>query len=129
MRVDAEERGTSCRRPAPLGSTPYSCSSAAILRFSLLPIAERAVLLRAGCSTFHRRSDIAEGQDAHHTRLLLALDVSLAAACRSRGIAACNGMDDDESCEVGTLTRELPVWQSRLPPRLRSRATAHLSSA
>ena len=29
--------------------------------------------------------------------------MSIAAACRSRGIAACNGVDDDEPCEVGTL--------------------------
>jgi hypothetical protein len=56
-----------------------------------------------GCTTFHRSSDIAEGQDAHHRRLLLALDVSIAAVCRSRGIAACNGIDDDEPCEVGML--------------------------
>jgi hypothetical protein len=56
-----------------------------------------------GCASFHRSSDLAEGQDAHHTRLLLALDVSFAVACRSRGIVACSGIDDDESCEVGTL--------------------------
>ena len=56
-----------------------------------------------GCSTFHSSSDIAEGQEAHHTRLLLALDLSIAAACRSRGIAACNGIDDSEPCEVGAL--------------------------
>jgi hypothetical protein len=56
-----------------------------------------------GCAIFHRSSDLAEGQVAHHTRLLLALDVSIAALCRSRGIAACNGIDDDEPCEVGML--------------------------
>lgn len=36
-----------------------------------------------GCSTFHRSRDLAEVPDAHHTRLLLALDVTIAAACAS----------------------------------------------
>src|SRR5262245_41391911 len=56
-----------------------------------------------GCATFHRSGDVADGRDAHHTRFLLALDLSIAAACRSRGIAACDGLDDNEPCEVGTL--------------------------
>lgn len=54
-----------------------------------------------GCSHFHGSPE--EGQDAHHARLLLALDRSLAAACRSRGIDACDGLNDDAPCEVGTL--------------------------
>ena len=58
-----------------------------------------------GCQHFHYGHAPAAGQDAHHMRLLLALDLSIAAACRSRGIKACNGQDgdDDEPCEIGTL--------------------------
>lgn len=55
-----------------------------------------------GCESFHG-VDVEEGQDAHHARLLLALDRSIAAACRSRGIAACDGIDDKAPCEIGTL--------------------------
>ncbi len=36
-----------------------------------------------GCAHFHLDAAPAEGQDAHHTRILLALDLSLAAAFRS----------------------------------------------
>jgi len=61
-----------------------------------------------GCRTFHLGAAPSEGQDAHHTRLLLALDLSLAAACRSRAVPACNGQDGDDahatdSCDIGTL--------------------------
>jgi hypothetical protein len=56
-----------------------------------------------GCRSCPLGEAPAEGQDAHHTRLLLALDLSIAAACRSRGVAACNGIDDSEPCEVGSL--------------------------
>jgi len=49
----------------------------------------------------------AEGRQAHHTRLLLALDLSLAAARRSRVVPARNGQGEDPhasaSCDVGTL--------------------------
>jgi hypothetical protein len=56
-----------------------------------------------GCRHFHLGAEPVEGQDAHHNRLLLALDRSIAAAFRARGVAACDGLDDSEPCEVGTL--------------------------
>ncbi len=60
-----------------------------------------------GCKHYHLDAAPTEGQDAHHTRILLALDLSLAAACRSRGVRACNGQDDDPhaagGCDAGTL--------------------------
>lgn len=60
-----------------------------------------------GCSLFHHDGDIGEGREAHQSRLLLALDRSIQALCRSRGIAACNGLDEDDqhegACEVGDL--------------------------
>lgn len=56
-----------------------------------------------GCLHFHGSGSLAEGQDAHHSRILIALDRSIAAACQSRGVAACDGLNDDAPCEVGTL--------------------------
>jgi hypothetical protein len=61
-----------------------------------------------GCEHFHLGgTPPTEGQDAHHTRILLALDLSLAAACRSRGVPACNGQGEDphtaDGCDVGAL--------------------------
>jgi hypothetical protein len=61
-----------------------------------------------GCKHLCAQDPAAEGQDAHHTRLLLALDLSIAAACRSRGIPACNGQDAadphaTDGCEIGRL--------------------------
>ena len=74
----------------------------------LVAQAPPAICSCLGCRTFHLGAAPAEGQDAHHTRLLLALDLSLAAACRSRGIPACNGQDGDDAqatdgCDIGTL--------------------------
>ena len=59
-----------------------------------------------GCEYFCVQDPPAEGQDAHRTRLLLALDLSIAAACRTRGIAACNGQEHDAhatGCDMGAL--------------------------
>lgn len=56
-----------------------------------------------GCRTYCLDTQPADGRDAHHTRILLALDRSIAATCRARGVSACNGVADDEPCEVGTL--------------------------
>ena len=71
-----------------------------------------------GCQHFHLDHAPAEGHDGHHTRLLLALDRSSAAACRSRGIPACNGIGDDSAgdCEIGSLhtrTAELVLSLAR----------------
>ena len=57
-----------------------------------------------GCEHSHGGAlGIEEGRDAHHARLLLALDRSIAAACRSRGVDACDGLDDARPCTIGTL--------------------------
>jgi len=83
-----------------------------------------------GCSTFHRSSDIAEGPYAHHTRLLLALDLSIAAARRSRGIAACDGIDDSAPCEVGMLhTRSAELAIALVAPIEEPSNSAHAGRA
>lgn len=56
-----------------------------------------------GCQHFCSQFPSVDGQNAHHARLLLALDRSIAAACRARGISACNGQGRCDPCEVGTL--------------------------
>lgn len=57
-----------------------------------------------GCQHFCSSSGSpAAGKDAHHTRLLLALDRSIQAACLARGIASCDGLESDGACEAGAL--------------------------
>jgi hypothetical protein len=58
---------------------------------------------------------LAEGRDAHHTRLLLALDLSLTAACRSRGIPGAHWTDDDQYCMAQSI-QCTPACAGTRPP-------------
>lgn len=48
------------------------------------------------------------------TKLLRALDDSLAEAAHARGIAACNGRDDSAECEIGSLHTADAILANRL---------------
>ena len=70
--------------------------------------ADRCGCTCRGCRHFHLAAEPAEGEHAHHARLLMAFDLSLAATCRSRAMPACNGQGSDDphatsGCEMGSL--------------------------
>jgi hypothetical protein len=58
-----------------------------------------------GCQQFHADGTAGATRDDHTRRLLLAIDVSISAACRARGIAACDGYPGatEDPCDIGTL--------------------------
>ncbi len=100
-----------CYRVEPAQATGGECGARADERHGQLlhlrAMSPSPTCTCRGCAHFHLDAAPTEGQDAHHTRILLALDLSLAAACRSRGVPACNGQDEDRHaaarCDVGTL--------------------------
>ena len=69
--------------------------------------ADRCGCTCRGCRHFHLAAKPAEGEAAHHARLLMAFDLSLAATCRSRAMPACNGLGGDDphatGCEISSL--------------------------
>jgi hypothetical protein len=70
--------------------------------------ADRCGCTCRGCRHFHLAAKPAEGEAAHHARLLMAFDLSLAATCRRRAMPACNGQGSDDphatsGCEMGSL--------------------------
>lgn len=76
-----------------------------------------------GCDLFcYQGGSAAEGATAHHARLLMALDRSLAALCKSRGIVACDGLDEYNQhggeCEVGELHTRTSDFAHRLAAAL-----------
>lgn len=56
-----------------------------------------------GCKHFCGQDAPVDGHQAHHVRMLVALDRSVAAAARGRGIPACDGLDDDAPCDLGMM--------------------------
>ena len=56
-----------------------------------------------GCKYFCGQDAPVDGHPAHHARLLVALDRSVAAAALARGIPACDGLDLDAPCDIGIM--------------------------
>ena len=76
---------------------------------------------------FHAGNAQIDGHDAHHTRLLLALDLSVAAACRAQGVDACDGLAADAHCEVGTLRTKTAELASALAAAIEDPASRSAS--